>query len=265
MKNRGIIIFLIILLTIIIVALTSFLVLCLNGTIDFHNFKISFGTRKSENLIFNETYDIETINMIDIKQDAGDIIFENSEENNIKVEIYGDNREDFEVELNENELKIDYTKNNKGGFFNFGKVTGDIKVFIPETFKGNIKVKNDAGQVKAKKLGEANIDIDCDAGNVEIREINQAKIKCDAGNVKIGKILGQCDIKLNCGNLNVEKMEIKENSTIETDMGNVDIDETKDIHVMGHVDLGKCNISNNNTKSNVILKIDSDMGNINVK
>lgn len=265
MKNRGIIIFLIILLTIIIAALTSFLVLCLNGTIDLRNFNINFGSRKSENLIYNKDFDIETINFIDIKHDAGDVIFENSEENNIKVEIYGENSEDFEVELNENELKIDYTKNNKGGFFNFGKVTGDIKVFVPETFKGNIKIENDAGKVKAKKIGEANIDIDCDAGNVDIKEINQAKIKCDAGNVKIGKVLGQCDIKLNCGNLHVEKMEIKENSTIETDMGNVDIDETKDINVMGHVDLGKCNISNNNTKSNVILKIDSDMGNINVR
>ena len=56
MRNKGLIIFLIILLLIIIGTLISFLVLCLNGTIDFHNFKISFGTRKSENLIFNETY-----------------------------------------------------------------------------------------------------------------------------------------------------------------------------------------------------------------
>lgn len=46
MKNRGIIIFLIILLTIIIVALTSFLVLCLNGTIDLRNFNINLGSRK---------------------------------------------------------------------------------------------------------------------------------------------------------------------------------------------------------------------------
>ena len=264
MRNKGLIIFLIILLLIIIGTLISFLVLCLNGTIDFHNFKISFGTRKSENLIFNETYDIETINMINIKQDAGDIIFENSEENNIKVEIYGDHREDFEVNQNGNELKIDYT-NNKGGFFNFDKVTGDVKVYVPVSFKGNIKIKNDAGQVKAKNLQEASIDIDCDAGNVELREINKANIKCDAGNVRIERILGQCNIKLNCGNLHVDKMEIKENSTIETDMGNVHIDETKDIHVEGHVDMGKCKISNNNIKSDVILKIDSDMGNITVK
>ena len=114
MRNRGIIIFLIILLTIIIVALTSFLVLCLNGTIDFHNFKISFGTRKSENLIFNETYDIETINMIDIKQDAGDIIFENSEENNIKVEIYGENSEDFEKDESHEKASKTYKSEFRG-------------------------------------------------------------------------------------------------------------------------------------------------------
>lgn len=265
MRSKGLIIFLIVLLMIIIVALIGFLVLCLNGTIDFHNFKISLGTRKSDQLIYNETYNIVEVNSIDVKQDAGDIIFENTEEDNIRVEIYGENTSDFEVVFNNNELKIDYTKNNKGGFLNFGKVTGDIKVYVPVTFNGNIKIRNDAGEVKTKNLQYANIDVDCDAGNVEIREINKAKIKCDAGNVKIEKILGKCDIKLNCGNLRIEKMEIKENSTIETDMGNVNIEEIKDVHVEGHVDMGKCNISNNNMNSNVILKIDSDMGNITVK
>lgn len=265
MRNKGLIIFLIILLIIIIMALVGFLVLCLNGTIDLRNFNINFGSRKSENLIYKKDFDIETINFIDVKHDAGDVIFENSEENNIKVEIYGENSEDFEVELNENELKIDYTKNNKGGFFNFGKVTGDIKVFVPETFKGNIKIENDAGQVKTKNLGEASLDVDCDAGNVEIGKIKNIKAKCDAGNIGINNVLNKCDIKVDCGNVDIKKVELKENSTIKSNMGNINIDETNDIFIDADVDLGKNNIENNNRKSNITLKIDCDLGNVNVK
>ena len=83
--GKKLIIFLIVLLAIIIGGLITLLVLCLNGTIDIHNFRINFGGRKSENLAYSQTYDIETVNTINIKQDAGDIIFENCEENSIKV------------------------------------------------------------------------------------------------------------------------------------------------------------------------------------
>lgn len=264
MKNKGLIITLIILLVIVIALLIGFLVLCLTGNISFKGgFRI--GMKKGDQLIYNEVYDIQTVKMIDINQDAGDIIFENTEENNIRVEVYGEKKSDAEVSLISNELKIKFNNGNNGWhFFNFGGVSGDIKIYIPSTYAGNIKIKNDAGDIRLVNLENSNMDIDCDAGNIEIDKAKDAVVKCDAGNLEIGTILNKCNIKVNSGNVHIEKVKLKEDSKIKVDMGNVSIDEAEDIYVDAEVDLGKCNINRNNRNAEVALKIHCDLGDINV-
>ena len=260
MRNKGLIIILIILLLIIVGGLIAFLVLCLNGSISLKDFHI--GGRKSDNLLYNEKYSIEEITSIDVTHDAGDVIFENIEENNIKVEVYGENKEDVELSLHNNKLTINY-KNKNHGLFN--NVYGDIKLYVPSIFFGNIKINNDAGEIKIADFENADFNIDCDAGNVDIGKIKGINAKCDAGNLKIDSISEKCDIRLDAGNLKINKITLKEDSKIKTDMGNVDINEANNIYIDADVDLGKCNISNNNRNAEVTLKIDCDMGNVNVK
>ena len=133
MKNKGTIITLIILLSIIVLALVIFLVSYLNGGLNFKNGVFRIGT-KSSNVIFDKQFDLEEINNIEIKQDAGDVIFKESTNNYIQVILYGENENDVQVNTNEGILNIDYTHKNRFAFFNFGVKANDIIIYIPANY-----------------------------------------------------------------------------------------------------------------------------------
>ena len=168
MKNKGIIIALIILLSIIIFFLVMFLVMYLTGRINQTNGILFFGTKKSNNIIFDKTYSAEDINNIDIRQDAGNVIFREISEDNIQVIIYGENESDVDVNFNQNNLVIDNTNKQKFTFFSFGVIKKDIVVYVPSTYNKEIKIKNNYGNCKILDLENATVDIDCDCGNVTV-------------------------------------------------------------------------------------------------
>lgn len=264
MKNKGLIITLIILLSIIIFFLVMFLVMSLNGNINFKNGIFSIGS-KSTNIIYDKQFELEDIQDIDIKQDAGDIIIKESENNNITVVLYGENEEGAQVELNNEKLSIDNTYNrNNFVLFNFGVTTNDIIIYMPSSYSNEIKVKNDYGKCEMIDLENATVNIDCNAGNVELGKIKNATLKCDFGNIGIKEILNKCDIKANCGNIKIDKISIRENSNIKADFGDVDINSTNDIYIDADVDLGETNINKNNRSAEITLKINCDCGNVTV-
>lgn len=264
MKNKGLIITLIILLSIIIFFLVMFLVMSLNGKMDFKNGIFSIGS-KSINIIYDKQFELEDIKDIDIKQDAGDIIIKESENDNIKVVLYGENEEDAQVELNNGKLSIDNTYRRKSFvFFNFGVTTNDIIIYMPSNYSNEIKVKNDYGKCEMTDLENATVNIDCNAGNVELGKIKNATLKCDYGNIEIKEILNKCDIKANCGNIKIDKISIRENSNIKADLGDVDINSTNDIYIDADVELGKTNINKNNRNAETTLKINCDCGNVTI-
>lgn len=263
MKNKGLIITMIILLSIIVFFLIMFLVVSLSGG---NNLKIglfNFGS-KSKNIIYDNTFQLEEINNIDIKNDAGDIIFKESENDYIQVVLYGENEDEAKVTLNNGMLNIDYTKKVRFAFINFGTVENDIIIYLPANYENNIKIKNDYGNCEIVDLANANVNIECDAGNVNIGKIKDATVKCDYGNIKIKEILNKCNLDADCGDIEVETISIKENSNIKADLGNININKTNDIYIDAEVDLGKTNINNNNKNSEITLKINCDCGNITV-
>lgn len=263
MKNKGLIITLIILLSIIIFFLVMFLVMYLKGGKSF-DFRFNIGS-KSTNIIYDKQFELEDIKDIDIKQDAGDIIIKESENDNIKVVLYGEKEGDAEVELINGNLKIDNTHHKRNFiFFNFGVTTNDIIIYVPSSYSNEIKIKNDYGKCVMTDLENATVNIDCDAGDVELGKIKNAILKCDYGNIEIKEILNKCEIKADCGNIKIDTISIKENSNIKADLGNIDISNTNDIYIDADVDLGKTNINKNNRNANVTLKVNCDCGNVTI-
>lgn len=263
MKNKGLVIALIILLTIVVFFLIMFLVVYLNSE---NNFKIglfNIGSRNN-NVIYNKTFELEKIDGIEIKQDTGDVIFKESEDDSIQVVLYGENQGDADVALTNHNLNIDYTHKTKFAFFSFGTAKNDIIIYIPSNYKNDIKITNDYGDCEVIDLENARVNIECDAGEVRLGTVKDATIKCDYGNIRVKEILNKCDMEANCGNIEIETISIKENSSIKADLGNVDIDKTADIYIDADVDLGKSNINNNNRNSEVTLKINCDCGNITI-
>lgn len=260
MKNNGLIITAIILLSIVVFLLVMFLVMCLTGRISFRGIMFGIGS-KSTNVIYDNQFKLEDIKNIEIREDAGDIIIKEASEDYIKVVLYGDDSNDAKVDLNNGKLDIDNTHKRTRIF---GGRKNEIIIYMPSSYSNEIKVKNDYGNCKITDLENATVDIDCDAGNVEIGKIKNATIKCDYGNIETKEILNKCEIKANCGNIKIDRISIQENSSIKADLGNVDINNTNDIYIEADVDLGKTNINNNNRNSNITLKIDCDCGNITI-
>ena len=234
------------------------------GCYFFKNGIFSIGS-KSTNIIYDKQFELEDIKDIDIKQDAGDIIIKESENDSVKVVLYGENEGDAQVELNNGKLTIDNTHNRRSFvFFNFGVTKNDIIIYVPSNYSNDIKIKNDYGECEITDLENATVNINCDAGNVEIGKIRNATIKCDYGNIEIKEIMNKCDIKADCGNIQIDTISIKENSSIKADLGNIDINNTNDIYIDADVDLGKTNINKNNRNANVTLKVNCDCGNVTI-
>lgn len=255
MKNKGLIITLIILLFTIIFFLVMFLVMYLK------NGRFSIDS-KSTNIIYNKQFELEDIKDIDIKQGAGDILVKETTEDYIKVVLYGENEGDAQVKLNNEKLTI-YNRRNFA-FFNFRVTKNDIIIYIPFNYSNYIKIKNVYGDCEITDLEDATVNIDCDVGNVELGKIKNATIKCDSGNIEIKEIMNKCNIEADCGNIQIDTISIKENSSIKADLGNVNINNTNDIYIYADVDLGKSNINKNNRNASITLKINCDCGNVTI-
>lgn len=261
MKNKGLIIATIIFLSIVVFFLVMFLVEYLRGGRSFRGI-MSGMSSKSKNIIYENQFNLEDIKNIKIKEDAGDIIIKEASNEYIQVVLYGDNKEDAKVNLDNGNLNVDNTHKRKGIF---GGTKNDIIIYIPSSYSNEIKVKNGYGNCEITDLENATINLDCDAGDVKIGKVKEAIIKCGYGNIEVNEILNKCDIKADCGNIEINQISIQENSVIEANLGNIDINNTNDIYIEANVNLGKNNINYNHRNSNITLKIDCNCGNVNVQ
>lgn len=227
---------------------------------------INFGYGKSTNIIIDKSFNMDDMKgkSIDLKQEAGNVIFKETQNDNIRVVAYGEKEGDIIVNLDHNKLTIDYTKKNSFSFIHLGNINNEIIVYIPANYSNEIKIKSNFGNCEIIDLENASLDIDCDAGNVELGKVKNANIKCDLGNVEIDKVLNKCNIAVDSGNVKITKLSIKEDSKIKVDLGNIDIIEKDDMYIDAKVDLGKSNINGSNRNANVTLKLECDCGNINV-
>lgn len=252
---------LLILIFVVILCLVSFLIVYLTKGEDN---MLSVG-RVSDNVVLEKTFEIETIEEIEVIQDYGNITFEENLEDTIKVSIYGKNTENASASLVDKTLKIENKTQNSFMFFNFGLVKSEIKISIPSTYASQIKTKVNCGDIKVNCLEKATLSAECKAGNVELEKIKNANIKCDAGNVEAEEVFNKCEIELDAGNVRIEKLTLQEDSKIEVDLGDVKIEETNDIYIEANTDLGDTKINTNTRTSNVTLKINVDCGNIRVE
>ena len=61
-------------------------------------------------------------------------------------------------------------------------------------------------------LENAEVNINCGAGDVILGKIKNATIKCNFGNIKIKEVLNKCDIESDFGNIEIDCILILENS-----------------------------------------------------
>ena len=271
MKNKGLIIGLIVFFVVLITALIILMVKLMNG-----NFMFNFGHTVSKNKILEETYEVMDIDVISEMADVH--ILENTD-NNIKVIVYSEKKKTT-VDVENNKLVIKSNSKRCRGIC-FNKKIDKIEIYVPVSYMNKVKIKDDAGDIKVEKFynlvldidinaGDIDIDtvkkatINADAGDIDISKIDSLSIDTDAGDIKIGTVSEYLNIKTDAGDIRIEKLNITKNSKIESDAGDIKIKSTNDIYIDAKSDAGDIKIKNNNRKSDVELNIRIDAGDIKV-
>ena len=257
MKNKGLIITLIVFLSLIAISLLVFMISVINGSFNIKSFSNSY--KVSNSIIYNETYNQDFEDIV-VNTNSSDINIYNSDSNEIKVLIYGkENKAD--VSNNNNTLNISYKEKSCIGFC-FNNTISKIEIYIPSTYSNIISINNDYGDINIDKFSNATINIEEDCGDVKVKEANNITIENDYGDIKINKVNNYLNIKEDCGDVKIDNLNINKNSKIYNDYGDIKIDNTNDIYIKAKTDLGDTKINKNNRKADTILDIKNDCGDI---
>ena len=259
MKNKKSIIALISVLSIITIALIIlFIIFLTNGNTLKKYFK--FGIKTNSKIICNEKY---KLNNIDITTNNSDIEFKYSEDENIKVVVYGEEKENLKVEENLESISIDFKEENTH-FFGIDLTTNKIEVYIPRTFDKNINIKSDLGDVKSVDLKNSHIKIDADCGDVKLKKVKSVDVTSKLGDIEIEQISEYLNLDVDCGDIEIDNIILTKNSKIESNLGNIEIDKTNDIYIEAKTDLGDVDVKHSNRYSEVELDVYADCGDIKI-
>lgn len=293
MKNNKLIIALITLLSIISILLIIFMVDMLKG--NNRNLIFNFTSKVSNELVIDKSYD-NSFQKINIKSDKSNIYLKSTSSENIRVVIYG-YKNKTEVKTDNDELFIEANGKDCIGFC-INSTISKIEVYLPSNYSNDIVINNSYGDIEIgeflnssilvnEDFGDVSISggkkviVNNDYGDIKISKAKTAKIKESSGDINIGtvdditiessygdisigEVLNYLDIEEDCGDINIDNISINKNSHIENDYGDVKIGSTNKIYIDAEVDLGDKKINNNYPKSDIILTIESDCGDITV-
>lgn len=291
MRNKNVILALIITLVIIGIGLTILMINLLNG-----NFRFSFPYKTSSELVLQETYGMN-FETITIDSKASDISIKNSDKEDIEVLIYGTLENTF-VEEKDKELEI-VTREKECIGFCFRNTIAKVIVYLPKQYQNNISIKNKFGDIEIEDFSLANINIEEDcgdvniyagkdisiknnygditihkgnkvtidekAGDIKMDEIEEAILNNAYGDITIEKVGKSVNIKEDCGDVELSQLNLSESSKIENSFGDITIGSTNEIYIDAKTDLGDIKINNNYNKSDIQLKIENSCGDIRVK
>lgn len=275
MKNKPLIITLIVILSVLTVAVIGFLIALLTNKFNF-NFGLDFN-HYSDTIILDEYYE-NKYSLINIKNSLGDVNIIDSEDNKIHIVVYGE--EDL-LSINEgSSLDIEYQAKACFGFC-FNQPSSRIEISIPKDYKEKIKIKSNAGDIDIADFELANIKIEADLGDVKIGNVNDLNITVHAGELDVNRVnritakndLGDLtinhvseflDITSNCGDIDISNAMITEDSKLYNALGDITIKNTSDINIDSEVKLGDNNIRKNNSKSDIKLDIENKCGDVEV-
>lgn len=290
MKNKTLIITFIIFLSLLAISLLVLMIILLNG--GFKNFNPIMFSSVSERLLVEEEYK-ESFRMIEIDSDASEIEFISTDDDTVKVVIYGDEKN---INFSKKADRISIASKMKCHFFCFNQERSKIEIYLPKSYDGKIKVNNDYGNVTIGEFKSANVivenncgnidvvagdtvkldndfgditleyansaDIEQNAGKITVGEVSDIKAENDFGDIYIEKITNSLTLKNNCGDIIVDEVILSKSSSIKNDLGKIKIGFTNKIYIDASTDLGKVKINENTRQSDVTLKLENNCGDI---
>ncbi len=221
MANRGVKIFLIIILTIIAIILMNIMILkIMNKDLKIDIF--AFGNKTEK--IFENEYEINGIKNMNIDSFSSNIKFIEGEKDKIRVTAYGAKDENISVAINGDSLDIKKDNQVLHIFMLFCWYREEIVVEIPKSFEGNIRLSASSGNIEVIDLENSNLNLEASSGNIRCGNMINGNIKTSSGNINAGS--GKdINIKASSGSIKAGKVE---KGTANTSSGSIKIDELKE-------------------------------------
>jgi len=222
----------------------------------------------------------EKIDNIIVSTKSADIEIEENETDIIKVKFYGDEDNKISVDKTNNTLNISDDSNNFCiGFCNYA--TQKLIISIPKstltklelkTASGDINVPINLTNVNLKTIsGDINLfqainaKVETTSGDMKITEVEYLNAKTISGEVEVGFIKKQCDIKTTSGDIDLDVINLLENSKITTISGDVEIDKNQNSYIKTETISGEVEVRNNNRYADSELTIKTTSGDIEVE
>lgn len=263
-NNRGLLITLITLLSIVIVILVAFLVLILSDKVKWpSNFSFVHTFSSDAKIIYNEKYDMSSINDLKISAMSSDITFVESNDNYIGVKVYGNKKENLDVNQNNNSLSINYERHNICIGFCFDNTS--ITISIPKSYNGNIKINNKSGDIELIDLENATMNLESVSGSISVGKVLNLSTNTVSGDIDINGVGNNIKASTTSGDIKIRDLKILNNSSLYSVSGDIEVAKTNDIYVETNTVSGDVNIRNNNRLAKTELKIETVSGDIDVE
>ncbi|MDE5984025.1 MAG: DUF4097 domain-containing protein [Eubacterium sp.] len=248
-NNKGLIITVIALLSIIVLLLTGFMgyVIFTNGShLDFSDWN------RESKVIYDESFDSTDISKMIITSELGDIDIKQSNDDKIRVVANGYDEKLFKLTNEGNTITVNSTTSYHktkvfNPFGNYRNIGIDIDIYLPSGCLEKLDISSDLGDVDI----ESSLDIDL-------------TVNCDMGNITAENLSGKFALHTDMGDIEIERINITADSSATSDMGDIEVEHTNDIKINYSTSMGECDVKNNNSLSDIMLTAKTSMGDIEI-
>ena len=218
--------------------------LCLVGfMIAFIKSGFDFSKMKAE-LVYNEEFELKDIDTILVDVKSSDINIFESDSDKIVVKIYSDKKDGINVDTSEKELKI--VNNQKSQMcFGFCFVNRKIEIYMPNTYSGKFDIKTTSGDIRSDIETYNDYKIKVTSGDIKIDKIKSLNGSATSGDIEIKEISSSINFKTTSGDIEIDMMDVKENSSIKVTSGDVEINKLTCDYVEASAKSGYIKIKNN--------------------
>ncbi len=255
MKNKKITLFIIGILSLLVLLLLSGLVLYLTNP----NFAFSV-YQQSETLV-EKTYSLDEIKNIKVNTSSQKIRIIKQETENISIKITGYKKEEYALELKNEELSIKKEK----GFLCFGFCTGkeEVLISIPKENSINFTLQTSSGDIEIENLSNNRITADTSSGDISIQGAKSIYATASSGDIEIGTV-SSGNFKTSSGDIDIQSFNTTENSNITTSSGDVVIKSSQNAYIETTTKSGDVNVSNSDRFAPYTITINTSSGDISV-
>ena len=241
------------------------LVLGFVGVFFFSPGGIFFGVNKgtSDTLAYDKSFDVD-FKTLSVKAKAGTIDLKETEADELRVAIYSDEKKEYEIKSAGETFIVSVENDGCRGISCFNYKMPKIELYLPKDYADKIEIKNNYGDINVGYFEKAIMNINEDYGRISVKAVKEINSKNNMGETKIGNVLGKINLEASMGAVNIDELNLTENSNIEASMGSINIGKTNEIYIDADADMGSSNVTKNHRESKIELTIRCSMGSINV-